>query len=65
MRLAINDWIRSSKSLDGIADFDRITRDPSHPARFLPAYDSGDHLHPNEAGLRAMAEGIDLRLLAQ
>lgn len=65
MRLTINDWIRSSKSLDGVADFDRITRDPSHPARFLPAYDSGDHLHPNEAGLRAMAEGIDLRLLAQ
>lgn len=64
MRLAINEWIRSSKSLDGVADFDRITRDPAHPARFLPAYDSGDHLHPNEAGLRAMAEGIDLRLLA-
>ncbi|MEO6981832.1 MAG: SGNH/GDSL hydrolase family protein [Edaphobacter sp.] len=65
MRIAINNWIRSSKSLDGVADFDAITRDPAHPTRFLPAYDSGDHLHPNEAGLRAMAEGVDLRLLAQ
>ncbi len=65
MRIAINEWIRSSKSLDGVADFDRITRDPSHPTRFLPAYDSGDHLHPNEAGLRAMAEGVDLGLFAQ
>lgn len=65
MRLAINDWIRSSKRLDGVADFDRIIRDPSHPARIRPAYDSGDHLHPNEAGLRAMAEGVNLRLLAR
>ncbi|MBN9617433.1 MAG: GDSL family lipase [Acidobacteriales bacterium 59-55] len=65
MRIAINEWIRSSKSLDGVADFDRITRDPSHPTRFLPAYDSGDHLHPNEAGLRAMAEGVDLGLFTQ
>lgn len=65
MRMTINEWIRTTKNLDGVADFDRITRDPSHPTRFLPAYDSGDHLHPNEAGLRAMAEGVDLRLLAQ
>jgi lysophospholipase L1-like esterase len=63
MRAAVNDWIRTSKSLDGIADFDKIVRDPAHPTRFLPAYDSGDHLHPNAAGLRAMAESIDLRLL--
>ena len=65
MRQAINAWIRTSKELDGVADFDRIVRDPAHPTRFLPAYDSGDHLHPNTAGLRAMAEGIDLNLLKQ
>lgn len=60
IREAVNDWIRSSKQLDGFADFDKTVRDPAHPTRFLPAYDSGDHLHPNTAGLRAMADSIDL-----
>ena len=60
MRQAINDWIRTTKDLDGFADFDKITRDPAHPATFLPAYDSGDHLHPNTAGLKAMADAVDL-----
>ena len=63
MREAVNDWIRTTKDLDGVADFDKIVRDPNHPTRFLPAYDSGDHLHPNAAGLRAMGEGVDLSLL--
>lgn len=63
MRQAVNQWIRTSKSLDGVADFDKVVRDPTHPARFAPAYDSGDHLHPNAAGLRAMANSIDLSLL--
>jgi lysophospholipase L1-like esterase len=62
MREAVNDWIRTTKDLDGVADFDKIVRDPVHPTRFLPAYDSGDHLHPNAAGLRAMGEGVDLSL---
>jgi lysophospholipase L1-like esterase len=39
-----------------------VLRDPSHPARILPAYDSGDHGHPNDAGYRAMADAIDLSL---
>ena len=43
-------------------DFDAVLRDPSHPARLLPAYDSGDHVHPNDAGYRAMADAIDLSL---
>ena len=43
-------------------DLDQVTRDPAHPTRFLPAYDSGDHLHPGDAGYRAMAEAIDLTL---
>lgn len=62
MRQAVNDWIRTTKDLDGFVDFEKIVRDPAHPTRFLPAYDSGDHLHPNTAGLRAMGDGIDLDL---
>jgi lysophospholipase L1-like esterase len=65
MRQAVNDWIRTNKELDGVVDFEKIVRDPAHPTRFLPAYDSGDHLHPNAAGLRAMGEGVDLSLLAR
>jgi lysophospholipase L1-like esterase len=59
-RQAFNQWVRTSKAYDAVIDFDLATRDPSHPARFLPQYDSGDHLHPNDAGYKAMAESIDL-----
>jgi lysophospholipase L1-like esterase len=61
-RQAVNAWIRGSGEFDAVIDFDRVLRDPSQPARMLPAYDLGDHLHPNDAGYRAMAEAIDLRL---
>ena len=61
-RLAVNQWIRTSGAFDAVIDFDRAIRDPAHPARMLAAYDSGDHLHPNDAGYRAMADFIDLRL---
>jgi lysophospholipase L1-like esterase len=61
-RLAVNLWIRTSGKYDGVIDFDKATRDPSHPARLLPAYDSGDHLHPSDAGYQAMANAIDLKL---
>ena len=61
-RQAVNAWIRTGGAFDGVIDFDAVTRDPSHPARFLPAYDSGDHLHPGDAGYRAMAESVDLGL---
>ncbi|MDQ8051342.1 SGNH/GDSL hydrolase family protein [Luteibacter sp.] len=63
LRQAVNAWIRDSGEFDAVLDFDKVTRDPSHPQRFLPAYDSGDHLHPGDAGYRAMAESIDLREL--
>jgi hypothetical protein len=46
MRQTINDWIRTTKDLDGVADFHKIIRYPAHPSRFLPGYDSGDVLHP-------------------
>jgi lysophospholipase L1-like esterase len=61
-RLAINRWIRTSGAYDAVIDFDQITRDPKQPRRFLPRYDSGDHLHPNDEGYRAMGEAIDLKL---
>jgi lysophospholipase L1-like esterase len=62
IRIAVNQWIRSSGSFDGVIDFDAAVRDPLHPDTFLPAYDHGDHLHPNDAGYRAMGDYIDLRL---
>jgi lysophospholipase L1-like esterase len=61
----VNDWIRSSGVFDGVIDFDKITRDPANPRQFNPAYDSGDHLHPSDAGYKAMDEGVDLKLFAK
>jgi lysophospholipase L1-like esterase len=62
VRQAVNNWIRSSDEFDGVIDFDRVTRDPAHPTRFLPAYDSGDHLHPNDLGYQAMGNAVPLEL---
>jgi lysophospholipase L1-like esterase len=61
-REAINEWIRTSHAFDGVVDFDKAIRDPAHPDRMLPAYDGGDHLHPGDAGYKAMGESIDLAL---
>ena len=61
-RQAVNHWIRTSNAYDAVIDFDRVMRDPSHPTRLLPAYDSGDRLHPNDAGYKVMADSIDLSL---
>ena len=62
IRDSLNAWIRTSGAYDGVIDFDKATRDPADSTRFLPAFDSGDHLHPSPAGLRAMGEAIDLAL---
>jgi lysophospholipase L1-like esterase len=59
-RKALNEWIRTGKAFDGVIDFDKAVRDPTHPDRVLAAYDSGDHLHPNDAGYKAMADSIAL-----
>ncbi len=60
-REQINAFIRSKSSgCDGVVDQDAATHDPAHSTRYLPAYDSGDHLHPNEAGLQAIANAVDL-----
>jgi lysophospholipase L1-like esterase len=62
-REAVNRWIRTSGAFDGVIDFAAAVADPRHPTMFAPAYDSGDHLHPNAAGYRAMARAIDLGML--
>ena len=62
-RLALNAWIRTAGVFDAVVDFDAALRDPADATRLNPAYDSGDHLHPNDAGYRAMAQQVDLRLL--
>jgi len=58
----INHWIRTSHAFDGVFDFARATADPADPDRLNPAHDSGDHLHPNDAGAAALANVVPLRL---
>jgi lysophospholipase L1-like esterase len=61
-RLAVNQWIRTSRAFDGVIDFDAALRDPATPSRMAPQYDSGDHLHPAPAGHEAMGNAVDLAL---
>jgi lysophospholipase L1-like esterase len=61
-RQKVNDWIRSSGEFDAVIDFDEVLRDPNHPTQLLPAYDSGDHLHPNNAGCIAEGNAVSLAL---
>lgn len=61
VRDAVNRWIRTSGEYDGVVDFDAAVRDPDDPTRLLAAYDSGDHLHPNDDGMAAMAQAVPLR----
>lgn len=60
-RQEVNDFIRKGGEFDGVVDFDAATRDPAAPSRLFPAYDSGDHLRPNDADFRAMADAVDPR----
>ena len=62
-REAVNHWILTSGAFDGVIDFARAVADARNPLRLNPAYDSGDHLHPNDAGYDAMAAAINLRPL--
>jgi lysophospholipase L1-like esterase len=61
-RVAINQWIRGGKGFEGVIDFETALHDPKAANRILPAYDSGDHLDPNDAGYKAMADVIEMRL---
>ena len=61
-RQALNDWIRTSKAYDGVIDFDAAVRDPGSPTKIQQQFNPGDNLHMNDAGYKAMADAIDLRL---
>jgi lysophospholipase L1-like esterase len=63
IRAALNQWIRTSGTFDGVVDFDQVTRDTDNPQQYLPKYDHGDHLHPSDAGYEAMGNALDLDLL--
>jgi lysophospholipase L1-like esterase len=63
-RVAVNEWIRNGGAFDGVIDFDAVVRDPDQPKQMRSNYDKGDNLHPNDAGYKAMAESIDLKMLA-
>ena len=60
-RVALNNYIRTSKEFDGYIDFDKLLRDPETPTRLKTAWDSGDHIHPNDAGYLAMASYVPMK----
>lgn len=64
IRLAVNESIRSSRAFDGVIDFDRALRDPARPDALQRRYDSGDHIHPSDAGYAAMAEAVPIDVIA-
>jgi lysophospholipase L1-like esterase len=64
-RLQINRWIRSGRAFDGVIDFSAVLSDPRHRAWLSTRYDSGDHLHPNNAGHAAMARAVKLTLFTR
>ena len=63
LREDVNAWIRSNSMADGVIDFDKVVGDPANPKHINPAYDCGDHLHPNDTGYQAMAKAVDLTVL--
>jgi lysophospholipase L1-like esterase len=64
-REAVNHWILTSRAFDGVVDFTAATADPADPLVFNPAFDSGDHLHPNDAGYQVMADAVNLNRLLE
>jgi lysophospholipase L1-like esterase len=65
VRQAVNQWIRTSGAFDAVIDFDVLMRSPANPNGIRPEFDSGDHLHPNDAGYKAMAGAIDLSIFGR
>ena len=61
-RQTVNQWIRTSKAFDAVIDFERVVKDTQQPNKMKAEYDSGDHLHPNDAGYKAMADSLNLAL---
>jgi len=64
-RTDLNNWIRTTKIFDGVIDFDRVMRDPQYPIQMREEYNSGDYVHPNDTGYKAMADSIDLSLFTK
>jgi lysophospholipase L1-like esterase len=64
-RRTVNQWIRTGGAFDAVVDLDAAVRDPSDPSRLDSRYDSGDHLHLNPAGYRALAGAVDFTLFAE
>jgi lysophospholipase L1-like esterase len=62
-RQQVNSFLRSSREFDGLIDFDKVMRDPAAPTKLRPEWDSGDHIHPNDAGYQAMAAAVPLHLI--
>jgi lysophospholipase L1-like esterase len=60
-----NNWVRTSGVFDAVVDFNKATADPQNPQTLLPAFDSGDHVHPSDAGYKAMADSVDLHNLSK
>jgi lysophospholipase L1-like esterase len=65
VREAVNTFIRTGGAFDAVVDFDAATRDSADPKRIRAAFDPGDHLHPNDAGYRAMADAVDLAIFTR
>ncbi|MET7617783.1 SGNH/GDSL hydrolase family protein [Streptomyces sp. NPDC005408] len=63
IREEVNEFVRTSGEFDAVADFDRMLRSPYDAERMLPTFDGGDHLHPNDKGMQAMADSVDLTSL--
>lgn len=63
VRQGVNDWIRYGGAFDAVVDFDKVVRSPYDPRVMLPFFDSGDHIHPNDKGMQAMADAVDLSVL--
>ncbi|GGV04835.1 SGNH hydrolase [Streptomyces filipinensis] len=63
VRREVNRYIRTGGDFDAVTDFDRVLRSPRDPARLLPSLDGGDHLHPDDKGMQALADAVDLRSL--
>jgi lysophospholipase L1-like esterase len=63
VRQGVNDWIRNSGEFDAVTDLDKITRNPYDQQQMMPFFDSGDHIHPNDKGMQAMADAVDLSAL--
>ncbi|MFE7752036.1 SGNH/GDSL hydrolase family protein [Streptomyces sp. NPDC057428] len=63
VRAEVNEWIRTSGEVDAVADYDKVLRSPYDAQRILPTFDGGDHLHPNDKGMQAIADSVDLKAL--